>query len=67
MTGTEPGTLTVRLEECVPADVYSTDGGFLAICGAYPEANGQGETPEDAISNLCASIRDLLSVFPEAD
>lgn len=30
------------------------------MCAEFPEANGQGETPQAAIEDLRAAIRDVL-------
>jgi len=41
----------------------SADGetGFAAVCAEFPEANGQGETREDCLADLRASIEEILS------
>jgi predicted RNase H-like HicB family nuclease len=48
--------ITVVLHDC------SLDGetGFAATCVEFPEANGQGETPEDCIANLKDAVKDVL-------
>jgi predicted RNase H-like HicB family nuclease len=48
--------ITAVLHDC------SVDGetGYAAICAEFPEANGQGESPEAAIEDLRGSIRDIL-------
>ena len=35
--------------------------GFAAICAEFPEANGQGETREQCLNDLRASIEDILT------
>ena len=49
--------LTIKLHDC------SVDGetGFAAVCAEFPEANGQGETREQCLADLRASIDDILS------
>ncbi len=49
--------LTIKLHDC------SVDGetGFAAICAEFPEANGQGETREQCLTDLRASIEDILA------
>ena len=49
--------LTVKFHDC------SVDGetGFAAVCAEFPEANGQGETREQCLADLRASIEDILS------
>ena len=49
--------LTIKLHDC------SVDGetGFAAVCAEFPEANGQGETREECLTDLRASIDDLLA------
>lgn len=48
--------ITAVLHDC------SSDGetGYAAMCAEFPEANGQGETPEAAIEDLRGAIRDVL-------
>jgi predicted RNase H-like HicB family nuclease len=48
--------ITAVLHDC------SVDGetGYAAICAEFPEANGQGESPEAAIEDLRGAIRDIL-------
>ena len=49
--------LTIKLHDC------SVDGetGFAAVCAEFPEANGQGETREQCLADLRASIEDIVS------
>lgn len=49
--------LTIKLHDC------SVDGetGFAAVCAEFPEANGQGETREQCLTDLRASIDDILT------
>ena len=48
---------TAILHDC------SLDGetGYAATCIEFPEANGQGESVDECISNLKAAIDDILS------
>lgn len=48
--------ITALLHDC------SLEGetGFAATCAEFPEANGQGETPQAAIEDLRGAIRDVL-------
>jgi predicted RNase H-like HicB family nuclease len=48
--------ITAILHDC------SLDGetGYAATCAEFPEANGQGETPQTAIENLRQAIRDII-------
>jgi predicted RNase H-like HicB family nuclease len=48
--------ITAVLHDC------SLDGetGYAVTCAEFPEANGQGETPEAAIEDLRGAIRDVL-------
>lgn len=48
--------ITAILHDC------SLDGetGCAATCAEFPEANGQGETPQAAIENLREAIRDII-------
>lgn len=49
--------LTIKLHDC------SVDGetGFAAVCAEFPEVNGQGETREQCLTDLRASIDDILT------
>lgn len=38
----------------------SVDGGYWAICPEIPEANGQGDTVEDAKENLRKAVELIL-------
>ena len=49
--------LTIKLHDC------SVDGEtvFAAVCAEFPEANGQGETREQCLTDLRSSIEDILA------
>jgi predicted RNase H-like HicB family nuclease len=49
--------LTIKIHDC------SVDGesGFAAICAEFPEANGQGETRDECLSNLRQAINEVIS------
>jgi len=49
--------LTIKLHDC------SVDGesGFAATCAEFPEANGQGETRDECLSNLRQAINEVIS------
>ena len=49
--------LTIKLHDC--SDDVET--GFAAVCAEFPEANGQGETREQCLADLRASIEDILA------
>jgi len=48
--------ITVLIHDC------SVDGeaGFAATCVEFPEANGQGETLEECLSDLRSAVADVL-------
>jgi predicted RNase H-like HicB family nuclease len=37
------------------------EGGFIAFCPEVPGANGQGETPEEATTDLGEAIKLILA------
>lgn len=45
------------------------EGGFWAVCPEVPGANGQGETVEEAKTDLIAAVKllleDRLSILPK--
>jgi len=49
--------LTIKFHDC------SVDGesGFTATCAEFPEANGQGETRDECLSNLRQAINEVIS------
>ncbi len=49
--------LTIKIHDC------SVDGesGFAATCAEFPEANGQGETRDECLSNLRQAINEVIS------
>jgi predicted RNase H-like HicB family nuclease len=48
--------LTIKFHDC------SVDGesGFAATCAEFPEANGQGETRDECLSNLRQAINEVI-------
>ena len=48
--------ITMLLHDC------SLDGeaGFAATCVEFPEANGQGETPEECVQDLRTAVHEIL-------
>ena len=48
--------LTIKIHDC------SADGesGFAAVCAEFPEANGQGETRDECLSNLRQAINEVI-------
>ena len=48
--------LTIKIHDC------SVDGEscFAAICAEFPEANGQGETRDECLSNLRQAINEVI-------
>lgn len=48
--------ITALLHDCA----LDGETGYTAMCAEFPEANGQGETPQAAIEDLRAAIRDVL-------
>jgi len=56
------GRIRLRMDITTILHDCSLDGetGYAAICAEFPEANGQGETPQAAIQNLREAIRDII-------
>ena len=48
--------ITMLLHDC------SLDGesGFAATCVEFPEANGQGKTPEECVQDLRTAVHEIL-------
>ncbi len=62
LTTTHPGCIGDGMEITMLLHDCSLDGesGYSATCVEFPEANGQGETPEECVQDLRAAVHDVL-------
>ena len=48
--------ITVLLHDCA----QDGESGYASTCVEFPEANGQGETPEECLNDLRAAVSSIL-------
>ena len=49
--------ITALIHDCASEG----ESGFSATCAEFPEANGQGETVEECMTDLRAAVEDVLA------